>query len=71
MPHDCRPESIYRSASFQAGKIPGVQCRNCFPLDTHPLGGADLGLDSACNGGRDLVLQVEKLLQIAIVTLSP
>lgn len=38
---------------------------------THPLGGTDLGLDPARNGGRDLVLQVEKLLEIAIVALGP
>ena len=55
----------------QPEKIPGVQRRHCFALDAHPLGGTDLGLDPARNGGRDLVLQVEKLLEIAIVAIGP
>ena len=48
-----------------------MQRRNRFALGADALGGADLGLDARCNGHRDLVLQVEKLLEIAIVALGP
>src|SRR4029079_6118178 len=52
-------------------KVPGMQRRNGFALGADPLGGADLGFDSRCNGHRDLVLQVEKLPEVAIVALGP
>src|SRR6266566_974410 len=52
-------------------KVPCMQRRHSFSLDAQSLGGANLRLNPSRDGGRDFVLQLEKVLEIAVVAFRP
>src|SRR5262245_27475135 len=59
---------VHQSEMIQ---VPGLQCLAGFPLRTQALGVAHARLDARSDGPRDLVLQLENLLELTIILLSP
>src|SRR5262245_12402842 len=52
-------------------EIPSLQCIRGFPIRAQALGCADARLDARSDGSRDLVLQFENLVELAVILLSP
>src|SRR5262245_31601575 len=52
-------------------EVPSLQCIRGFPLRTQALGDTHAGLDACSDGPGDLVLDLENLVELAVILLSP